>query len=246
MIDPTVKNHEEKIIGYKAVKKDKNGYYTDGIGNAPKIYFELGKEYAVTGSPALCKNGIHFFRHYCFALDYLEAGNVILKVKSLGKVQEDTEKCVTDKIKIIELDYEEEIDDKNNSGDMNSGNRNLGNWNSGDMNSGNWNSGYMNSGDWNSGDWNSGDMNSGDWNSGNFNSSNGYRNYFCTQTRYFLFDIECSEEEVRQVKQLDMSWFDLSNGYKEAWQKCPKKVLNGIKKLKNFNAEKFFDITGIK
>jgi hypothetical protein len=325
-MNPTVKNHKENIIGFKAVKKDEKGYYTDGLGNAKKMYFELGKEYEVNGEPVLCKNGIHFFRHYCFALDYLQQGNVILKIESIGEVQEDTEKCVTNKIKILELDYKEDVDDKNNTGNGNTGNGNTGNrntgnrnsgdknsghWNSGDRNSGDWNSGHCNSGDknsgngnsgdWNSGDWNSGDKNSGDrnsgdwnsgdwntgngnsgdwnsghWNSGNgntgngnsgdknsghwnsghcnsgdknsgdFNSCNGYRNFFCTQTRYFLFDIECTEEEAMEARFLDTSWFDLTNGYKEAWRKCPEEVLDQIKKLKNFNADKFFEITGRK
>lgn len=111
-MNPTVKNHKDKIVGYKAVKKDKHGYYTDGMGRGTKTYYKLGKKYVVEGEPILCENGIHFFRHYCFALDYLEAGNAILKVESFGDVQEDTEKCVTNKIKIIELDYEEEVDDK--------------------------------------------------------------------------------------------------------------------------------------
>jgi hypothetical protein len=235
-MNPTVKNHKENIIGFKAVKKDEKGYYTDGLGNAKKMYFELGKEYEVNGEPVLCKNGIHFFRHYCFALDYLQQGNVILKIESIGEVQEDTEKCVTNKIKILELDYKEDVDDKNNTGNGNTGNGNTGNRNTGNRNSGDKNSGH----------WNSGHCNSGDKNSGDFNSCNGYRNFFCTQTRYFLFDIECTEEEAMEARFLDTSWFDLTNGYKEAWRKCPEEVLDQIKKLKNFNADKFFEITGRK
>lgn len=336
-MNPTIKNHKEKIIGYKAVEKDEKGYFTDGMRNSEKFYFEVGKTYSIKGEPVLCKNGIHFFRHYCFALDYLEEGNSICKIESLGDVQEDTEKCVTNKIKILEIGCKEEVDNNSNSGDKNSGkwnsgDKNSGNWNSGKgnsgdrnsgygnsgkMNSGNWNSGDENSGErnsgkWNSGDgnsgkvnsgnynsgdrnsgkmnsgyWNSGDENSGDgnsgnknsgyknsgnknsgyWNSGNgnsgdgnsgncnsgdrnsgdFNSGNGYRNYFCTQKKYFLFDKECSEEDVEVLNNLDMSWFDLNDKtYKKAWKSCPESVLKKIQKLKNFNSDRFYEITGIK
>ena len=174
-MNPTMKNHKEKIIGYKAVKKDNKGYYTDGLGNAEKMYFQLNKTYSVKGSPELCKNGIHFFRNYCFALDYLEKGNVILKIESLGEVQEDTYKCVTNKCKIVAVEYVKEVDGNRNSGDRNSGYCNSGNYNSGHRNSGyynsgNYNSGYCNSGNYNSGYYNSGNRNSGDCNSG-YNSS---------------------------------------------------------------------------
>jgi len=61
-------------------------------------------------------------------------------------------------------------DNKNNTGEENTGDWNSGYRNSGDCNSGDWNSGYRNSGDCNSGYRNSGDCNSGDWNSGDWNS----------------------------------------------------------------------------
>ena len=259
-MNPTIKRHKEKVIGYKALKKDKNGYYTDGMNNVEKFYFEVDKTYEVKGELKLRKNGLHFFRHYCFAIDYLEKDNVICKVESLGDVIEDTEKCVTNKLKILEIEYSEEVDDHRNSGHYNSGNRNSGDYNSGDYNSGdcnsgnynsgnrnsgNRNSGNRNSGDCNSGNRNSGDCNSGYCNSGDCNSGSGYRNFFCTDTRYFLFDIECSKKEAKKCYSLDMTWFDLSKGYKKAWSKCPKKVLDEIKKLKNFNADKFYEITGI-
>ena len=246
-MNPTIKNHSENIKGYKAMKKDSGGYYTDGMGRGKKTYFKKGQIVEVSGEPILCQNGIHFFRHMVFAINFFENGNPIWEVESLGNVQEDTEKCMTTKIKIIRKltnkDIISIIDDTNNSGNMNSGNRNSGDWNSGDMNSGNMNSGDMNSGDWNS----------GDWNSGNFNSSNGYKNYFCTNTKYFLFDIEV-KEIPKDIKYLDMDWFELEEkgveGYKKAWSKCPEDVLKKLKSIPEFklakNKKKFLDITGIK
>ena len=223
-MNPTIRNHKEKIIGYKAFKKDEKGLYTEDMNNKEKTYFEIGKEYKTEGKPELCENGLHFFRFFCFAIDYLEKDNVICKIESLGDVQEDTEKCVTNKLKILNIEYIDDHDIDNNS---NSGNGNSGNGNSGYGNSGDGNSGYRNSGNWNSGD--------------------GYNNYFCTETKYFLFDTKCTKEERNEVFELDMSWFDLQDKtYKEAWEECPKEVIEQIKKLKNFNADKFFEITGIK
>jgi hypothetical protein len=160
-----------------------------------------------------------------------------------------------------------------NSGNWNSGNWNSGNWNSGNGNSGNGNSGNGNSGNWNSGDRNSGNRNSGDRNSGNWNSGNGMKNSFCSKQKFFLFDKECKESDYRKSLEIDFYWFDLEKWinetdmtddekkshlgyqttggflktftYKEAWSKCPKEVLEKIKKLKNFNKKVFLEISGI-
>jgi hypothetical protein len=142
-----------------------------------------------------------------------------------------------------------------NSGDRNSGYYNSGDRNSGDYNSGDYNSGYRNSGNYNSGDYNSGNYNSGDYNSGNYNSGdynsgNGYLNYFCTQTRYFLFDLEVSRETIEQFTKIPIyEWFSLENKtYYEAWKECPDKHLEMFAKIAEFQTaearEKFKEITG--
>ena len=139
-MNPIIKNHSESVKGYKAVKRDDKGFYTDGMGNGEKTYFKKGQIVEVEGIPKLCKNGIHFFRNIAIAVDYLESGNAIFEVESLGDIQEDTEKCVTNKIKIgskVTLKQLKEIfddPDKMNSGDSNSGNWNTGNGNTGYFN----------------------------------------------------------------------------------------------------------------
>ena len=158
-----------------------------------------------------------------------------------------------------------------NSGDCNSGNCNSGNYNSGDRNSGNCNSGYYNSGhcnfgdynsgdhnsghynsgDYNSGDFNSGDFNSGAHNSGHYNSGDGYRNFFCTKTRYFLFDTEVPRQVIDKVMRIDMmSWFSLDGRtYKEAWAECPADILDAFREIPEFQTDtakrKFKEITGL-
>jgi hypothetical protein len=132
-----------------------------------------------------------------------------------------------------------------------------------------------NSGNRNSGNRNSGNRNSGNRNSGNRNSGNGVFNHFCTKTQYLLFDVSCSKEEAEKVYNLDLwryvknnTWVHSSEmteeekevnknhtvtgGYlktislKESWKAVPKNVLEQIRKLKNFNADKFEIISGIK
>ena len=59
-MNPTVKTHNDKIIGYKALKKDNKGFFTDGMGRGKKQYFEVGKTYTVEGEPKLVKMGCTF------------------------------------------------------------------------------------------------------------------------------------------------------------------------------------------
>ena len=149
-----------------------------------------------------------------------------------------------------------------NSGYRNSGNMNSGYWNSGDWNSGDWNIGNMNSGDRNSGNMNSGDMNSGDWNS--CNDSNGI---FCNESdrniRIFnrpsgmsLWDFRRSRYYDALVsKPFELTWWDeeskslKTRSYKEAcaiwWESLTKENKEIIQQIPNFDADVFFDITGI-
>ena len=52
------------------------------------------------------------------------------------------------------------MNNKDNTGYCNTGNRNTGNWNTG----------YCNTGNWNTGSWNTGNCNTGSWNTGYCNS----------------------------------------------------------------------------
>ena len=163
-----------------------------------------------------------------------------------------------------------------NSGDWNSGNRNSGDWNSGDWNSGNLNSGNRNSGDLNSGDLNSGNLNSGDWNSGNRNSGFFNENenkcfifdkisdftvqefinnkYYTalTSVSFVLTEwIEYSEEEKAADKSKALIGGYLKTyDYKEAcanwWSKMTEENKKLVQEIPNFDAEKFYRITGIR
>ena len=163
-----------------------------------------------------------------------------------------------------------------NSGDRNSGNGNSGYRNSGNGNSGDWNSGNGNSGDRNSGDWNSGNGNSGDWNSGDRNSGFFNENenkcfifdkisdftvrefinskYYTalTSVSFVLTEwIEYSEEEKSADKSKALIGGYLKTyDYKEAcanwWSKMAEKDKKLVQEIPNFDAEKFYRITGIR
>ena len=253
-----------KTVAVKAFTLLKDGsLQTGGVGGSKLTVFEVGKTYAIDNEKPLelCSNGFHFYktRNACFGSDLFGPNTVLHKIIAYGEVIDDTEKCVARKLKVCER-VELELDDKSNSGDFNSGDFNSGGVNSGDFNSGYRNSGYSNSGYSNSGDSNSGDFNSGNRNSGNYNSGyrnsghynsgNGYRNYFCEETKYFLFDIEVPRSIIEMFNGIDMSWFSLENKtYQKAWKECPESVLAEFRAIQEFQTEeakeKFKRITGL-
>ncbi len=159
-----------------------------------------------------------------------------------------------------------------NSGDWNSGDRNSGYRNSGDWNSGDWNSGYRNSGYRNSGNWNSGDWNLSSNNSGCFNTErhplyffdkpsnmtfNEWRDsYAC----YLLNKIDfinlvhiddMTEEEMKEHPEAEttkgyLKQYDLKESANEWWSELDDYEKEVIKNIPNFDAEKFYKITGVK
>ena len=119
----------------------------------------------------VCDKGMHFCRKLadCFTYQPFDSEYHVCEVIALGDVEEDNDKCCTNKLEVVrELDWTEVLDIVNTgkgcTGYGNSGDNNSGNRNSGDNNSGDNNSGYGNSGDNNSGDWNYSSYNSGCFN----------------------------------------------------------------------------------
>lgn len=153
-----------------------------------------------------------------------------------------------------------------NSGDGNSGNRNSGHGNSGDDNSGN-----RNSGDDNSGDDNSGHGNSGNYNSGNFCSCDHSSGIFMTKKiTYEAFNKQLTKEEYDALIESEgfslLQHFRLYSfkartekdgqkhivhlSYKAIWRMfwqtlTPEQKLT-IKRMPHFDADVFYEITGIR
>jgi len=159
-----------------------------------------------------------------------------------------------------------------NSGHGNSGHGNSGDYNSGDYNSGDYNSGDYNSGHGNSGDYNSGDYNSGDYNSGHGNrrffcsgkSSDVWFNKETTETAVipyvdlpvcceWIYESNMTVEEKQQNPQhttlggcLRSKPMKVQEAFPIAWAKLPQKVKDQFLALPNFDAEVFFQCTGVR
>ena len=161
-----------------------------------------------------------------------------------------------------------------NSGNWNSGNWNSGNWNSGHRNSGHRNSGNWNSGDCNSGNWNSGDWNKASNTVGCFNTESQKLRFFDKETDMTFEEWRNSEaywlmnrinfrpadwiweDEMSDAEKAEHPEYKTTGGYmkirdntdccKEWWNGLTKREKQVIKNIPNFDADKFFIITGIR
>ena len=152
-----------------------------------------------------------------------------------------------------------------NTGSVNSGNDNSGNLNSGDTNSGHGNSGYANSGNDNSGDWNK-----CNGSGGVFCTEEQTIRIFDKDTNMTLSEFRKSKynRALRSVKLELTKWIEYTEeekkeddkkrliggylkeySYKEAcanwWNELTEENKEIIKSIPNFDADKFYEITGI-
>jgi len=190
--------------------------------------FEEGKEYFVDGEPVLCENGFHFCKDLVLTLEYYPDfdNNEYAEVEAVGDIvyEEPTQhKCCTNRIRIVRVIPREELLK---------------------MVDGNSNSGYGNSGDGNSGDRNSGDWNACDYETGAFNSE---------QSDYIrVFNKPCLRSDWENARKPDFLYFDIDAtiGYKASLQKsfesADAEQIAMLKALPNFDADVFFEISGIR
>jgi len=244
---------------YKALNKD---------GTCRGFKFEEGKTYELKELPILCKRGFHFCKELVLTLQYYPVKkditeNLYAEVEVLGDVefeQPHQHKGCTNRLRIIRFLTDDEVkalvsgrynSGHSNSGHSNSGNRNSGHSNSGDRNSGDYNSGRHNSGDYNSGNRNSGRHNSGDYNSGDWNSTNGSSGYLNTQRDEIIqvFNKPCLRSVWEASDIPNFFYFNLGDDYKQSWLDSYAKASNRdkakVKALPNYDAEVFFELTGI-
>ena len=161
-----------------------------------------------------------------------------------------------------------------NTGDWNTGNRNTGDCNTGNRNTGNRNTGDCNTGNRNTGDWNTGDWNKSSFNTGCFNteeqkillfnkpSDMTYRDWYESDARRLLNQIpkdvvewiwsdNMTDEEKEQHPE-----YKTTDGYLKVldesecgqiwWGSLSDRQKNIIKAIPNFDAEIFFQCTGIR
>ena len=156
-----------------------------------------------------------------------------------------------------------------NTGDCNTGNRNTGDWNTGNRNTGDWNTGDWNTGDWNTGDWNKSSFNTGCFNTEEqkitlFNKPSGmtYREWMDSDARYLLNQIPKDvvewvyEEDMTDEEKAAHPTYETTGGYLKVldesecgqlwWGSLSDRRKEIIKAIPNFDAEIFFQCTGVR
>lgn len=151
-----------------------------------------------------------------------------------------------------------------NTGDRNAGDRNTGDYNAGNCNTGNCNTGDRNTGDWNKSSYNTGCFNTEEQKIRLFNkpSNMTYREWMDSEARYLLnqmpkgvvewvYEMDMTDEEKEQHPS-----YETTGGYLKVlnesecgqiwWNGLPDRQKNIIKAIPNFDAEIFFQCTGIR
>ena len=156
-----------------------------------------------------------------------------------------------------------------NTGNRNTGNRNTGDWNTGNRNTGNRNTGNRNTGDWNTGDWNKSSFNTGCFNTEEqkimlFNkpSDMTYSEWLGSDARYLLNQIPKDvvewvyEEDMTDAEKAAHPTYETTGGYLKVldesecgqlwWGSLSDRRKEIIKAIPNFDAEIFFQCTGVR
>ena len=237
------------------------------------MQFEVGKEYSTGVADAdisLCTNTVF---HFCDSLKEVHTyysvipkeDNRFCEIQVLGALVSDGTKCGSNRIRIVREILGDELNIMRGLTDGNTGIFNSGNWNSGDWNSGNWNSGDCNSGNWNSGDWNSGNYNSGFFCTNSpklrlFNKETDFTMEEFMKTEWYAvltsgkFNLTkwrayTDEEKAQDERKRFIGGELITIPYKEActnwWASLSEKDKAIIKTIPNFDANIFYEITGI-
>ena len=156
-----------------------------------------------------------------------------------------------------------------NTGNWNTGNRNTGDCNTGNRNTGDWNTGNRNTGNRNTGDWNKSSFNTGCFNTEEqkimlFNkpSDMTYREWIDSDARYLLNQIPKDvvewvyEEDMTDEEKAAHPTYETTGGYLKVldesecgqlwWGSLSDRRKEIIKAIPNFDAEIFFQCTGVR
>jgi len=156
-----------------------------------------------------------------------------------------------------------------NTGDCNTGDWNTGDWNTGNRNTGNRNTGNRNTGDCNTGDWNKSSFNTGCFNTEEqkimlFNkpSNMTYSEWLDSDARYLLNQIPKDvvewvyEEDMTDEEKAAHPTYETTGGYLKVldesecgqlwWGSLSDRRKEIIKAIPNFDAEIFFQCTGVR
>ena len=125
------------IKGFKGFEKDLT---------CRGFQYEIGKTYEMEDNIEICSKGFHFCKKLWSVNDYYRFSNDSYRyceIEALGKVIDEGNKSVTNKIKIVREIPKEEFIESANIGSKNTGFCNTGDWNTGDWNKTNRSSGVF-------------------------------------------------------------------------------------------------------
>ena len=240
------------VKGYKAFEND---------WTCRGFQYEVGQTYEMDADIEVCERGFHFCENLadCFEFYPFDEDTRIAEVQADGNVKTDGIKSVTDKITIIrELTWDEVLKV------CNTGDCNTGNCNTGDCNTGN-----CNTGDWNTGDWNKSSFNTGCFNTVEpkimlFDKPSDLmcRDWINSDARHLLNQIPknvvewiCTEDMTDEEKAAYPT-HETTGGYLKVldesecaqiwWDGLDEDDRDIIRAIPNFDAEIFYECTGIR
>ena len=156
------------------------------------------------------------------------------------------------------------------TGDWSTGNRSTGDWSTGNRSTGNRSTGNRSTGDYSTGNWSTGDWSTSDYSTGHFSTidDTGFSafNKLCNRDQWAQADIPSwlyfnltewvDKEDMTDLEKQDHPTYETTGGYlkvyeyQEAWKKsydnATREEQLKIKSLPNFDAEVFYEISGIK
>ena len=216
----------KKITAYKVFNPD---------WTCKGFQYEVGKTYICKEKLVMCETGFHACRKVsdCFSFYSFDPKNKVAEVELSGTILglDESKQCASMITIIRELKWSEMLE--------------LANSGIGD-------SGYRNSGNRNSGDFNTNDPTIRMFNKETnlYRNDIRYPNYFSFDLCLWIsFDSMTDDEKKQYPKAFVCNGYLKTLEYKEAWglafKKATQEEIEQTKKLPNFDAQIFFEITGI-
>ena len=249
MENKTVQN---VVHGFKVFRPD---WTCDPTGYNPKQYTCPGK-FEEEGELDVCGHGMHFCQTAadCFNYYSFNSENKVAEVIAYGEVRTEGDKSCTDKLEIVrEIPWDEVLRI------VNLGKNCTGRCNTGDCNTGN-----RNTGDWNKSSFNTGCFNTVEQKIMLFNkpSDMTYRDWYESDARWLLNQIPKDvvewiySEDMTDEEKAEHLTHETTGGYLKVldesecgqlwWGSLSDRQKNIIKAIPNFDAEIFFQCTGIR
>lgn len=235
------------VHGFKVFRPD---WTCDPTGYNPKQYTCPGK-FEEEGELDVCGHGMHFCQTAadCFNYYSFNSENKVAEVIAYGEVRTEGDKSCTDKLEIVrEIPWDEVLRIVNLGKNC---------------------TGRCNTGDWNTGDWNKSSFNTGCFNTVEqkimlFNkpSDMTYRDWYESDARWLLNQIPKDvvewiySEDMTDEEKAEHLTHETTGGYLKVldesecgqlwWGSLSDRQKNIIKAIPNFDAEIFFQCTGIR